>query len=376
MNRRLLGAGALAACILPVAMGATAIAQTQVAKIAYVGPLTGPNTAMGIGTRNSLELAIREANAAKVLPFKLEVVSESDDSKPSTGVSAVQKLCNDQSVVAASAHWNSPVALATIPYFHQCGLLNLISGASTDELTKQGVAEIGRVNTSLGYLLPHLAKSLVGTLNIKSVAIVKSRDTFGDAGSVGFVPEFEKLGGKVVATEGYNVGDRDFTAILTKIRALRPEAVYLSGLTTEAALVARQMRQLGMQMPLVGHAGWQTSTFVEAAGPAGEGAIVVTSLPFLKELPGGDAYATRYAAAGFREPHEAYGPFGYAAGQVIVELLKRNGPDRKAIVVGLRQLKDIDTIFGRGSFDSSGELQPKYVDMAILTKGNWVPLRK
>src|SRR6185369_81971 len=112
------------------------------------------------------------------------------------------------------------------------------------------------------YLLPHLAENLVNKLNFKTIAIVKSRDAFGDAGTNGFVPEYEKRGGKIVATEGYNVGDRDFTAILTKIRALHPDAVYLSGLTTEAALVVRQMRQLGMQSAFVGHAGWQTSTFI------------------------------------------------------------------------------------------------------------------
>lgn len=370
--RSMVVVAAAAALVCATTSGAQ---EKKTVKVAYVGPLTGPNTAMGIGTRNSIELAIREANATNALPFRIELVSETDDSKPSTGVAAVQKLCNDPDVVATSAHWNSPVALATIPYFQQCGLLNLVSGASVDALTTQGVQEIARVNTPFAYLLPRLAKSLTQDLKIKSIAIVKSRDAFGEAGSAGFIPEYEKLGGKIVAEEGYNVGDRDFTALLTKVRALRPEGVYLSGLTTEAALVARQMRQLGMQMPLIGHAGWQTSTFVEAAGEAGEGAIVVTSLPFLKDLPGGEAYARRYADAKFKEPAEAYGPFGYAAGQVMVSLLKKYGPDRKAIVKGVREEKNVETIFGKGSFDANGELQPKYVDMAILKNREWVPLR-
>ncbi len=364
-----------AACTLTY-FGSGLIAQDRVVKVAYVGPLTGPNTAMGIGTRNSMELAIREANAKKLLPYKVELISETDDSKPSTGVAAVQKLCNDPDVIASSAHWNSPVALATIPYFKGCNLLNLVSGASVDALTQGGVDEMARVSTPFGYLLPHLAENLVKRLNIKTIAIVKSRDAFGDAGSNGFIPEFEKRGGKVITIEDYNVGDRDFTAILTKIRQLKPDAIYLSGLTTEAALAVRQMRQLGMQMPFVGHAGWQTSTFVEAAGPAGQGAIVVTSLPFLEELPDGLAYAKRYADAGFKEPAEAYGPFGYAAGQVIIELLKRHGPDRKAIVAGVRKLQDVETIFGKGRFDEKGELQPKYVDMAVLKGKDWVQLPK
>lgn len=371
----LIGCLAVVGAVVVSALASShANAQQRVVKVAYVGPLTGPNTAMGIGTRNSMELAFREANEKKLLPFKVELVSETDDSKPSTGVAAVQKLCNDPDVIAASAHWNSPVALATTPYFKDCHLLNLISGASVDSLTQGGVQEMGRVNTPLGYLLPRFAESLINKLNIKTVAIVKSRDAFGESGVVGFIPEYEKHGGKVIAVEDYNVGDRDYTAILTKIRQLKPDAVYLSGLTTEAALVVRQMRQLGMKMPFVGYASFQTSTFVDAAGEAGQGAIVATSLPFLHQLPDGDGFAKRYAAAKFVEPHEVYGPFGYAAGQIIIELLKRHGPDRQAIVAGLRQLKDVETIFGTGYFDERGEFQPKYFDMAVLKGKEWVRL--
>jgi branched-chain amino acid transport system substrate-binding protein len=66
-------------------------------KLAYVGPITGPNTSVGVGTMNSIDLAVRQANARGDLPFKLEFVSETDDSKPAAGVAAIQKLCADKS---------------------------------------------------------------------------------------------------------------------------------------------------------------------------------------------------------------------------------------------------------------------------------------
>lgn len=347
---------------------------SKVVKIAYVGPLTGPNTAVGIGTRNSIELAIRQANERKDLPFKVELISETDDSKPSTGVDAVKKICDDPNIVAASAHWNSPVALATSRYFKDCGLLNLISGAASDKLTQEGIKEVGRVNTSVRYQFPLFGKRMHTEMGIRTVAIVRSRDDYGNDLSRAFASGFEKSGGKIVAEESYNIGDRDFTAMLTKIRPLRPDGIFLAGLSTEAALVARQMRQLGIKSTYLGHAGWSTKTFTDSAGAAGEGSIVVTALPLPEELgERGLAYLAAYSAAGFRDPPDIYGPFGYAAGQIFVELLKRVGPDRKKIVNALRGLKDVETIFGRVHFDEDGEMQPKQIGLAALKDGKWIP---
>lgn len=354
-------------------------AQRKTVKIAYIGPLTGPNTAVGIGTRNSLHLALMQANAAKVLPYEIQFVYDTDDSKPAVGVDAVKKICADRDVVAASAHWNSPVALATSRFFHECGVLNLVSGAASDKITQQGYKEIARVNTPFRYGLPLLGKSAATQLGIKTVAIVKSRDDYGTDVAKSFRVSFEESGGKIVAEEGYNIGDKDFAALLIKIRSSRPAGVFLAGLSTEAALVVRQMRQLGMTSIFLGHPGWQTQTFIDSAKETAEGSVVLTMVPFPEELPGGKAYLAAYEKAAFKEPPDVYGPFGYAAGQILVELLKRHGPDRSAIIEGVRKLRDVETIFGKVSFDSDGEMQPKQVGLAILKDGAWhryVPEKK
>ena len=347
--------------------------EKKVVKIAYVGPLTGPNTAVGIGTRNSLQLALDQANAQKVFPFQLQLISETDDSKPSTGADAVKKICDDPGVIAASAHWNSPVALATSRFFHECGLMNLISGAASDRLTKQGYKEITRVNTPFFYIFPILADKTYTDMNLKNVAVIKSRDDFGNDIAAVFRKRYEELGGKIVAEEGYNIGERDFTTLLTKVRALKPEAVMLFGYSTEAALVIRQMRQLGIDARFLGASSWQTQTFVDTAGPAAEGSIVATSLPTNEELGAkGAEYLAAYAAGNFKEPPDVYGPFGYAAGQLLVEAIKKFGPDRKAIADGFRSLRDVDTIFGKVSVDPDGEVQPKQVTFAILKNGKFI----
>lgn len=339
--------------------------------IAYVGPITGPNTSVGVGTMNSLDLAIRQANAKGDLPFKLEFAPDTDDSKPAAGVAAVQKLCGNPSVIAASAHWNSPVAMATGPYFNECNLLNIVAGAASNAITKQGWKAVGRVNAPFRFGIPELAKVAYQELGMRNIAIIHSLDDFGNDTSKEFTAEFEKLGGKIVFRDGYNVGDRDFTSILTKMRSYRPDAVMHGGVSTEAALIVRQMRQVGMRQPYLGHSGFQTVAYVQAAGEVGDGTIVASLAPFPEDLPGGKQFLADYAAANFRDPPDVYGVFGYAAGQAIVELIRRYGPDRKALVENFRKAKDLPTIFGSQSFDEEGELLPKKIGISVLEKGEW-----
>jgi branched-chain amino acid transport system substrate-binding protein len=339
--------------------------------IGYVGPITGPNTSVGVGTMNSLDLAIRQANAKGDLPFRLEFVPDTDDSKPAAGVAAVQKLCGNQKAVVASAHWNSPVAMATGPYFNECGLLNLVAGAASNAITKQGWKAVGRVNAPFRFGLPALAEVAYKELGLRNIAIINSLDDFGNDTAKEFTAEFEKLGGKIVFRDGYNVGDRDFTSILTRMRSSRPDAVMHGGVSTEAALIARQMRQVGMKQPYLGHSGFQTVAYVQAVGEAGDGTVVASLAPFPEDLPGGKQYMADYKAANFRDPPDVYGVFGYAVGQVMVELLKRHGPDRKALVENFRKAKDIKTIFGTSAFDEEGELLPKKIGISVLEKGEW-----
>ena len=361
----------VAAVILMLAPAESQSQSEKTYKVAYIGPLTGPNTSAGMGTRNSLDLAIKQANVQGALPFKLELISVTDDSKPSVGVGAVQKMCSDPEVVLVSAHWNSPVALATGPYFEKCGLLNIVAGAASNRITKEGWKAVVRVNTPFRYLLPNMAKMVVTEMGLKRLAIIHSLDDYGTDIADEFGAAYEEAGGEIVYRDGYNIGDRDFTAILTKARTAKPDALLHGGVSTEAALIIRQMRQLGIKSVYLGHPGFQTVDYVKAAGQAGEGTIVGKLLPFAHELPGGKAYIEAYDKSKYKEPADTYGPFGYLAGQIMVELLKRFGPDREALIEGVRSLADVDTLFGKKSFDEEGELQPKRIGYAILKNGEW-----
>ena len=370
-----IGSGALGLALslsLAALLGGAAAAQDKPTyKLAYVGPITGPNTSVGVGTRNSMELAIRQANQKGDLPYKLEFISETDDSKPAAGVAAVQKLCADPTVLAVSAHFNSPVAMATGPYFESCGMLNLIAGAAANGITKQGWKDVARINTPFKYVFPALAKTAYEDLGLRKIAIIHSLDDYGNDSAKEFKAEFEKLGGKIVYQDGYNIGDRDFTASLTKLRSSRPDAVMHCGVSTEAALILLQMRQLGMKVPYLGHSGFQTVAYAQAVGAAGDGTLVTSQAPFTSELPAGPKFIEDYKAAGFKDPPDVYGIFGYSAGQALVELVRRYGPDRAAIAANYRTFGDVKTALGTQTFDADGELQPKLLDIAVLENGQW-----
>src|SRR5690606_9157993 len=117
----------------------------DVVKIAFLGPLTGPNAAQGLGARNAFDLAIKEANESGRFPFRIEAMILDDASDPSTGVAAALRAVNDPAVVAATGHWNSPVALATIDVFHEHGIPMVIWGAIHPDITRRGYREVTRV---------------------------------------------------------------------------------------------------------------------------------------------------------------------------------------------------------------------------------------
>jgi branched-chain amino acid transport system substrate-binding protein len=368
---RIRGLAILAAILLAAAVSTPRADEKPTYKVAYVGPITGPNTSVGVGTRNSMELAIRQANARGDLPFKLEFMSETDDSKPAAGVAAVQKLCADKAVLAVSAHFNSPVAMATGPYFESCGMLNLIAGAAANGITQQGWKDVARINTPFKYVFPALAKAAFDDLGLRKIAILHSLDDYGNDSAKEFTQEFTKLGGEIVYNDGYNIGDRDFTSLLTKVRGTHPDAVMHCGVSTEAALILLQMRQLGMKIPYLGHSGFQTVAYAQAVGATGDGTLVTSQAPFVDDLAGGPQFLADYKAAGFSDPPDVYGIFGYAAGQVLVELARRYGPDRAAIVQSYRNAGEINTVLGPLKFDANGELQPKLLDIAVLENGQW-----
>ncbi|WP_258358600.1 branched-chain amino acid ABC transporter substrate-binding protein [Moorella sulfitireducens] len=348
---------------------------SKTVKVAFLGPLTGPNAMQGVGARNAFKLAIDQANASGKLPFKIEVVDLDDASNPGTGASVAQKAVADQDVVAASGHWNSPVAEATIPIFKSAGVPLVIWGAIRPTLTsKENYPYITRVcPTQQQENLP-LANFVINELGRKKWAIISDTTTYGKSNTEAWKNEVKKYpGAEVVSIDEIQVGQNDFRPILSKIKAANVDGIYFGGVVMEAALVRRQMVELGMKdMLMVGISGIVDDKFIETAGKeAAEGIIATKPGKSISKLEGGKAFEEAYQKAGFKEPYGAYGPYAYDAANIIVEALKQVGPDRNKLVDAIAKIS-YNGLLGVTSFNEVGQTTNVASTIYVVEDGKWV----
>ena len=346
----------------------------KVVKIAFIGPLTGPNAAQGMGARNSFELAIRQANAKKEFPFKLEMLALDDASQPSVGVNAANKAVSDPQVVAASGHWNSPVARATIPIFHQAHMALVIWGAIGVDLTdKYGKMwpEITRVCPKLDAENEFLANWLINKEHYKTFYIIHDTSSYGKDCLTFMKKAIEKRGGQILGIDGVNVGEKDFMPLITKVKEKNPQVLYYGGVVTEAALLRVQMVKAGLTNILyTGISGLADQKFNEVAGKAAEG-TVITKPGDPRELAGWPAFVKAYKDAKFNEPMGAYGQYAYDAANIIIAAIKEVGPDRAKLVDAIRHIK-YKGLLGTYTFDNTGQTTLLSMTLLISQDGKWV----
>ncbi|MBN9073750.1 MAG: branched-chain amino acid ABC transporter substrate-binding protein [Rhizobiales bacterium] len=360
----------LAGAVLVVGLGA-AQAQADQIKIGFIGPLSGGNAQQGLGARNGFLLAIDQANESGY-PHQVEAVVLDDASDPAVGVSAAQKLINDPAVVAATGHWNSPVALATMPVFNRAQMPFIIWGAVSPKITEQNMPNVTRVTPTLVNENKPLAEKIAKEGKVKKIAIISDTTDYGVANTKWFGEFFKAAGGEIVFSDAAAVGTTDFRAMLTTAKAASPDAVYFGGVVTEAALVRSQMADLGMgSLPMYGISGIYDPKFIEIAGAAAEGTIV--GIPADQSNPKLDAFYKAYEAKGYAEPAGSYAKYAYEAAQILLEVIKEKGiEDKEALSQAIRAIHH-DGILGNISFDENGQIQMNVVvDIYAVKDGKWV----
>ena len=346
---------------------ATACAQETV-KIGFIGPLSGGNAQQGLSARNGFQLAIDQANKAG-LPFKLEAVILDDAANPQTGVSAALKLTNDPQVLAATGHWNSGVALATIQVFQRANVPFIVWGAISPKITERNNPMISRVVTTLVNTNEPLAKWAAESVG-KKIAIVSDTSDYGFANSQNFSKFYKAAGGTIVAAEAVPVGTTDFRALLTKVKGSAPDAIYFGGVVTEAGLVRQQMVELGMAIPMIGVDGFHDAEFIKIAGAAAEG--TVSGIVKEKGNPQLEKLTKDYQAAHFAEPATTYTKNAYDSANIIVEAIKKAGTkDNAAIAKAIRETQ-YDGAMGHTSFDENGQTKlPVELELRTVKNGAW-----
>ena len=356
------------------ASGSAVLARTV--KIAFIGPLSGPNAAQGIGAKNSFDLAIKQANKSGKFPYTLEMMTLDDASDPAVAVSAALKAVSDKSVVAVSGHWNSGCALATIHTFHSFKVPMMVWGAISPKITEYNYPEITRSCPTLVQENVPFAKWVINSLGYKTFSIISDTTDYGDQNTKVFKSLADKLGAKVLSVDAVPTGTTDFRPILTKIKGLQPSAIYFGGVVMEGALAKSQMKKVGLNKLFCAVSGLADPKFIEVAGKAAEGTVITKPGFELTELAGGKAYIKAYEAQGYSEPMGAYGVYAYESAGIILATLKKVGPDDKGELAKALRAAKYDGIMGTTTFDKNGQTELAPVTKLVSQDGKWVKWEK
>ncbi len=352
--------------------GCEAAAAKKTVKIAFIGPFTGGNAAMGLGGRNSFKLAIDELNAVTTNKYNYEVVYIDDECKPDVGVQAALKAGSDPAVIAAASHYCSMVAVSTADTFHQQGLPSMVWGAVLPSITYgNDYVEITRVNGTQ-IQQNQVNAQLIWDLGFRKVSIIHDTSDYGRGHTEYFTASWKKLGGTILSTQGVTTDQQDFTVELTKVKAEKPEVLYFGGLTPLGIALRTAMVKLGVEAQFDGTSGILNQSFNDSLAANAEGSLGFVEGAPIADLPGGKKFLEAYEKAGFKEPPEAYGPFAYVAGQLIVAAIEKVGPDRVKVTQELAKTKDVETIIGKVTFDEAGQNIVPLITAYVSQDGKWV----
>ena len=354
-----------------VALAARADAKDQ-AKVAFIGPLTGGVSANGLGGRNSADLAVKLRNQDESAKYEYEMMVLDDECKPNAGVQAATKAGADRAVVAGVTHYCSAVAIATVDTYHRFGLPVVVWGAVLPEITYgNDYPEIHRVNGTM-INQNDVAADFVTELGYQTWVVIHDTTDYGQGHNKYFSEYLTQNGGEILATFGVTADQQDFTAELTQAKALNPDVIYFGGLTPLGVRIRQQMDRLGIDAQFQGTSGIVSDAFIEGLGPLAEGALAFREGAPVEKLPGGQFFMEEYQKAGYGEPPEAYGPFAFAAMNLVLDTIEAVGPDRAAVVDALAQVKDHDSIVGPVTFDDHGQNAVPLITKYVAQDGKWV----
>ena len=342
---------------LSFALGfAFALVQSAAAQVKFGvgGPITGPNAATGAQMKNGVEQAATDINAAGgTLGKKLTVEFGDDVSDPKQGVSVANNFAAD-GVKFVIGHYNSGVTIPASEVYQENGILEITPASTNPTVTERNLWNIFRTcgrddqqgKVAGGYILAHFKD--------KRIAFVHDKTTYGKGLADETLKAIKAGGMKEVIYEGINTGDKDYSALVSKIKQAAPDLVYFGGLYTEGGLIVRQMRDQGVKAPLMGGDGITSDEFATVGGPGVEGTLM-TYGPDPRNRPEAKAAVAEFRAKGF-EP-EAYTLYSYAGVQIIKQAAEAaKSLEPKKIAEQMHSGMRFSTVLGDLAYDKKGDI--------------------
>jgi branched-chain amino acid transport system substrate-binding protein len=346
---------------------AAALPAAEPIKVGEIASLTGKEAAFGQSSHKGTVLAVEQLNAAGgVLGRPVELLSEDNQSKAGESATVARKLLSREKVVALLGEVASSRSLEMAP-IAQRAKIPMISPSSTNpKVTEVGdyVFRVCFIDPFQGTVMAKFAKE---TLKARRVAVLTS---VSSAYSVGLAKYFKERfvadGGEIALEQKFAEGDKDFKAQLTAIRAAGVDAVFVPGYYTEAALISRQARELGLALPLFGGDGWEAPQLIEIGGKAVEGTYYSTHYSPEDTAPAVQAFVAAFRARWNGETPDAMAALGYDSALVLADAIKRaGGTEGPALRDALAATKGFAGVTGTTNIDPARNASKSAVIVTI-----------
>ncbi|RJP89659.1 MAG: ABC transporter substrate-binding protein [Desulfobacteraceae bacterium] len=352
-------------------------------KIGGIFAVTGPASFLGDPEKNSLKLAVEQINKAGGIDgHMLEAVIYDTEGDPSKTVMGVSKLINKDQVIAIIGPSLTPTTLAVVPMiqkakipFISCAAGNKIVQPVDPWVFKTAQSDIMAVAT----IYDHLKSK-----NVKKISIITVANAFGESGKEQLLAQAPTYGLTVIQSETFGAKDTDMTAQITKIRQEKPEAIVCWGTNPGPAVLAKNIQQLGLDIPLYQSHGVASPKFIELAGSAADGIMLPTGKILIASLlPDSDTdkkVLTGYIAdyeAKFKSPVSGFGGYAYDAMNILATAMKGSNGDKEKIRAGIENVKGhvgVSGVFNFSPTDHNGLGQDAFV-MVKIVNGKWELLK-
>jgi branched-chain amino acid transport system substrate-binding protein len=322
-------------------------------KLAVAGPVTGANAAFGAQLTQGVQQAAEDINkAGGILGQKIEVEVVDDVSDPKQGVSVANKLVGD-GVKFVVGHFNSGVTMPASDVYAENGILFITPSATNPKITDRKLWDAFRTcgrDDQQGMVWAELARD---KLKGKKIAVIHDKTTYGKGLADAALDNMHKFGVKEVLYEGVNTGEKDYSAIVSKIKDAGADYLMWGGLHTEGGLILRQMRDQGMNTIMISGDGITDTEFAAIGGPGVEGTLM-TFGPEPRNNPNAREAVESFKAKGF-EP-QGYTLYSYAAVQIMKQAAeKANSLDPKKVAEVMHSGMPFHTVIGDISYDKKGD---------------------
>jgi branched-chain amino acid transport system substrate-binding protein len=342
----------LSGVALAAALAFSGAASAQI-KMGVAGPITGPNAAFGAQLVQGTTQAVEDINkAGGILGQQITLEQGDDVSDPKQGVSVANKFVGD-GVKLVVGHFNSGVTIPSSDVYSENGMLVITPSATNPKITDRKMWGVFRTcgrDDQQGMLWAELARD---KLKDKKIAVVHDKTTYGKGLADAALDNMHKFGIKEVLYEGVNTGEKDYSAIVSKIKESGADYIMWGGLHTEGGLIIRQMRDQGMKTIMISGDGITDNEFSQIGGPGVEGTLMSFG-PDPRNNPSAKDVVAEFKAKNF-DP-EAYTLYSYAAVQIMKQAAEATKSlDPKKIAEYMHSGKTFHTVIGDIAYDKKGD---------------------